>query len=438
MSGPMVTAPQATDRWNNAQQPAPVDEPVPPRLRLLYTTAERHPTHRADVRVLFGKYLAQAGIETTLVGIAAGGDDARWGGGPTVLARDGGKFTRLWTEPLQEARLFRLARQQRDGIVVRDKPILSAIGLLAARLAGIPYIYWMSFPLPELYLTMARNENGLVGMLRRAYLGLRGLAGHLILYRWVMHSADYLFVQSDVMIQDLRRLGLRHDRVMAVPMGVDVDAIPEPDASSQPDLAGREVAVYLGTLDRMRRLDVIVDAAMIVARSRPDFRLLVIGAAETPEDQGWIERYAAEKGASHLVVFTGRLPYDRGLALARTARIGLSPFPRTPLLESATPTKSVEYFGIGLPVVCNDQPDQARVVRESGGGLCVPLDAESFAAAIERLLADPAEAARMAASGREYVGRHRAYRTIAASVGARLLEVCGKVARDAAPGRRAG
>ncbi len=435
----MVSAPETADRWNNVgQRSETADRPMTTRLHLLYTTAERHPTHRADVRILFGKYLAQFGIQTTLVGLAADDTDVGWGGGPTVLGRARGRIARLLLEPWQEARLIRLARDGCDGIVVRDKPILSAIGLIAARLARVPYMYWMSFPLPELYLTMARNENGHVGPLRRAYLYARGRLGHLILYRWVMHSADFLFVQSDVMIGDLRRLGLAHDRVMAVPMGVDVDAIPEPDGSSQPSLAGCEVAVYLGTLDRMRRLDVIVDAALIVARTRPAFRLLIIGAAETPEDQGWIERYAAERGASHLVVFTGRLPYERGLALARTARIGLSPFPRTPLLESATPTKSVEYFGIGLPVICNDQPDQARVVRESGGGLCVPLDAESFAAAIEQLLADPERASRMAAAGREYVTRHRAYRTIAASVAGRLMAVCGKVEKDVAAGRRAG
>lgn len=395
------------------------------RLRLLFTTAEQHPTHRPDVRVLFGKYLPQAGIESTLVAIAEPGQPAPWGGGPVLLRGARGKIGRLLADTLLDASLVWRAGQGFDAVVVRDKPILGILGLLAARVARIPFIYWMSFPMPELYLAASSGGSGETSVSRRLYSSLRGRLGHLLLYRWMMHSADHLFVQSDAMLEHLRGLGLGHDRVTPVPMGVDMEDVPSATPLLLPELEGSEIAVYLGTLDRSRRLDVIVEAAKLVSTRRPRFRLLVVGAAEIPKDQGWIERYVRDNGAQDIVVFTGRVPYERGLALARSAKVGLSPIPRNAMFDLASPTKPVEYLGIGLPVVCNDQPDQARVVRDSGGGLCVPLEPQAFASAIEQLLENPEMAARMAATGLRYVAAHRSYRMIAGTVADRIFATCG-------------
>jgi glycosyltransferase involved in cell wall biosynthesis len=103
--------------------------------------------------------------------------------------------------------------------------------------------------------------------------------------------------------------------------------------------------------------------------------------------------------------------------------MGLSPFPRGDLFDSASPTKAIEYLALGLPVVCNDQPDQMRVAQESGGGICVDLTSEGFASGILHLLENPERARAMSAAGKNWVEENRNYRRLAAPVATALASL---------------
>src|SRR5690606_19548056 len=142
----------------------------------------------------------------------------------------------------------------------------------------------------------------------------------------------FLFVQSPVMLDELRTKGLSHSRAMPVPMGVDIEALPAPNRphGAQPAAsASPRSAVYLGTLSRLRHreLELMVDAAKIVGQRYPDFALHVIGESDTEHEKGWLRRYAEAQGAAPWVRFLGWIPYDEGLSLASACAIGLSPFP---------------------------------------------------------------------------------------------------------------
>jgi len=392
-------------------------------LRVLYATAESHPTHRPDVRVLFGEVLPRRGVRVDLVATAAPQPDGRipdWPGGAAFLRGGGSRRRTLVADVLQQLRLFRLCRDGYDMLVVRDKPVLGLIGYAAARCAGVPFCYWMSYPLPEHFLWLSRQTGSDVGRLRRAWLGLRGLLGRASLARVLVPRADWLFVQSDAMACRLRAGPLKHARVTVVPMGVDVDAVPPPAPELPAALEGCRLAVYLGTLDRARDPQLLVDVALRIGQRMPAFRMLIIGEAEERSDHGWLQRYAISVGAMPYVHFTGRLPPREALALARRAEVGVSPVPRTALTEVGSPTKAVEYLACGLPVVCNDQPDQAYVVRASGGGLVAPLDADGFARAILSLLADPVAARAHARAGQAWVRRHRGYDVLGERVAMQL------------------
>lgn len=410
---------ETRDRWYHLTMNSGADGA---RMRFLFATAETHPTHRADVRVLFGKYLPQFGIETDLV--ATGNADsppARWGGGEAYIRRARTRLGFVVADVVQQLSLFRRCLVRRyDGLIVRDKPFLGVVGLAAARTARITFVYWMSFPMPEAYLVIARSEGETP--FRRLYAGVRGRLGSMALYRLIVPNSDHLFVQSAVMLEELRAKGLRHSRATPVPMGVDVEGLSAPTVSGsehRPNGAThRYSAVYLGTLSYLRRaeLEVMVDAAIEIGATLPDFVLLVIGESDTESERGWLRRYAESRGGMKWVRFYGWLPYEEGLALARTCAVGLSPFPRGELFDSASPTKAIEYLALGLPVVCNDQPDQRHIIQESGGGFCVELSAAAFARAILQLVRDPSRAGDMGTAGQRWVYENRAYRKLAKNV----------------------
>ncbi len=122
-------------------------------------------------------------------------------------------------------------------------------------------------------------------------------------------------------------------------------------------------------------------------------------------------------------MFVGQLPREEALAYVREADVCASPFFPSPVLRSASPTKLIEYMAMGKAVVANDHPEQARVIAESGAGLCVPWEEEPFAAAIAALLEDPRGARRMGECGRRWVIDHRAYNVIADTVERRMLDI---------------
>ncbi len=395
-----------------------------PSLRILLATAEPHPCARPDVRVLFGQSLPALGVQVDLLALGETPTDCAspppWPGGVAFLRPVRTRMQRLLGDLLQQLSLFRLCTRGYDALVVRDKPVLGIVGLAAARVAGIRFCYWMSYPLPEQYLWLAGRRDGSVGVVRRVWLWLRGMAARFCLEHLLVPHADWLFVQSDAMAAALRRGPLKHDRVSAVPMGVDAAAMPPAASALPPPLQDHPTAVYLGTLDRYRCPEIMVDSAARVGRVMPDFRLMIIGEADEPSDRGWLRRHAVETGAARWVHFTGRLPFDQALALAQCAQVGLSPVPRSPLTEVGSPTKAVEYLACGLPVICNDQPDQAWVVEQSGGGRVVALNAQAFADAIIATLSDPLAAQAQAQAGRRWVQAHRDYGVLASGVEARL------------------
>jgi glycosyltransferase involved in cell wall biosynthesis len=105
------------------------------------------------------------------------------------------------------------------------------------------------------------------------------------------------------------------------------------------------------------------------------------------------------------------------------ACVGLSPLAPSKLTESTSPTKPLEYMALGLPIVCNDLPDQARIVAASQAGWCVEFSAQEFASAILQCLQNPDQAAQMGQRGRTWVQANRSYRSLAQSVAVTLRQV---------------
>lgn len=135
-------------------------------------------------------------------------------------------------------------------------------------------------------------------------------------------------------------------------------------------------------------------------------------------------RQAEQAGVAQDVLWTGWLPMHDGWRYVRAAEVGLSPFPRGFLLDSASPTKVPEYLALGVPVVCSDNPDQQAIMTQTGAGRCVPYTADDFArAVIELLELRPAERAAMAERGSQFVRQHRDYAQISRAVAERYLSV---------------
>ncbi|WP_373991133.1 glycosyltransferase [Duganella sp. BuS-21] len=397
-------------------------------VRLLYLTAEPWPTHRADLISLFGKYLPRLGIHSDLLTEQVLETAPQWPGGEALLRRVPGSRSAHYVIKLWHSlRGLACADAGRyDAIQVRDMSVTAVAALLMARLKGLPFYYWLSYPQSEGQIDRAR-QRGLKGGMRFWFPLLQGHVGKWLLYRLVLPRADHVFVQSRQMQLDLAGHGIPMEKMTPVPMGVDTE-VAGPDqivASTDVRLQGRRVITYLGVMDPVRQVDVLFHMLLIVRRQFPEVLLVLAGDTEDASHRAWLQAELQRLDLNHNVLWLGWRPSAEAWSYVRAAELGLSPFPRGYLLDSASPTKAVEYMGLGLPVVVNDNPDQEQVVRESGAGRCVPLDACAFAQAVTELLAQPDTMREMGRQGRAYVLRQRGYDSIARGVAAtyrRLLD----------------
>jgi glycosyltransferase involved in cell wall biosynthesis len=403
-------------------------------FHLLYLTEESWPTFRPDVASLFGKYLPRYGVTSDLVTareIATQNKEVvPWGGGQAILCnvpnnRAGQYLITVWHNLRV---LITMDAKKYQAIQVRDMSVTALAGLILAKLKGIQFYYWLSYPQSEGQIDRAMTR-GIKGGMRFWFPLVQGFLGKWVLYRIVLPRADHVFVQSRQMQLDIAKQGIPVSKMTPVPMGVDTEISGLENIQPIADLRleGKRVIAYLGTLDSVRKIEILFQMLSLISLQIPNIILVLIGDTEDDAHRDWLIQEADRLGVANQVLWTGWLPTGQAWSYLRAAELGLSPFPRGYLLDSCSPTKAIEYLALGLPVVVNDNPEQAQVIEESGAGICVPLQAEDFAQAVIHLLNSPTMMQLMGVKGVGYVVNKRGYDTIARMVAEVYLKLNGDV-----------
>lgn len=387
-------------------------------MKILFSIAEQNPTYRADVAVLFGKYLPRLGIETDILTIhdPALKTSPTWPGGQALtIAGSKRRVGKHLRKIACDLRMLWLAKNGYDAIQVRDKAFAALVGLLAARCYGIKFYYWMSFPMAEAWVVFARDRGRSVGVLRWLAAWLRGRLIGFILYRVVLPRADHVFVQSKRMKADVAGHGIVPAKMTPVPMGVDPGSYSTSGSSDSAQDKEMPQFVYVGSLNRPRCPDLMIDAVSLAVKEEPAVKLLLVGDAEEEADRIWLRSIIAQKGLENTVRITGWMSAADARRIASNCLAGLSPVPRGEIFDCASPTKAVEYLALGLPVIANDQPDQAEVLANTGAD-CTKFTPAGFAQAMLAVLRDPEPFRAQAAAGQVWVLQNRGYDVIAADV----------------------
>lgn len=395
-------------------------------MRLLYLTAEEWPTFRADVTVLFGKYLPKLGVHSDLVTEASrtqpsAATSTEWPAGQAILCKvPAQRAMQYILKFLHQCKVLITSDFSKyDAVQVRDMTFIALVALIMCKLKKRPFLYWLSYPQSEGQIQRAKARGMQAGM-KYWFPLIQGTFGKWLLYQWILPKADHIFVQSDNMRSALAKHRIPLDKMTPVPMGVDMASISDlPQPHHHPALTNKRVIVYLGTLDKTRQIELLFSMLARIQLEIPNVILVLAGDTEDAAHRAWLKQQAVTAKVDDAVLWTGWLAMDEAWRYVVTSEVGLSPFPRGLLLDMASPTKAVEYMALGVPVVANDNPDQAQVIAESGAGVCVPLTAEAFAQASISLMKDPASRARMSILGKVYIAEHRSYQHISAMLAQR-------------------
>jgi glycosyltransferase involved in cell wall biosynthesis len=189
------------------------------------------------------------------------------------------------------------------------------------------------------------------------------------------------------------------DRLTVVHCGVDLSTLPHKPGAREPGLI-----MAVGRLDPIKGFDVLIDALGELARQGRKIRCRIIG--EGPLGAS-MKASMARHGISDMVEMTGALPQ----AEVRKSLYAASIF-ALPSVVTATgdrdgiPVSLMEAMAAGTPVVSTRVSGIPELIDDGREGLLVPeRDPVALAAALGRLLDDPALGDRMAAAARLKVER---------------------------------
>jgi len=306
-------------------------------------------------------------------------------------------------------------------IQVRDKFFAAVIALLTARVFRTYFTYWMSYPFPEADLRRASDLERHLPKLLRLFYSLRGHLTKLVLYRFILPNSDHIFVQSKQMKKSLVERNIDPNKITSVPMGFAFTRLHMKNISPARDarLLDRFPVVYIGSLNRTRKIDFLVETFRLVNKRVPQSLLVLVGTASDSDIQ-FLNSAVELRGLQKHVVITGFLPQEEVWTYILAAKVCVSPIPPNPIFDVASPTKVIEYMALAKPVVASSQqPDQRQLIKDSGCGIAVPYEINKFADGIIAVLNDPESARLMGKRGLKYVRKHRSYEILSKDLNTR-------------------
>jgi phosphatidylinositol alpha-1,6-mannosyltransferase len=304
-------------------------------------------------------------------------------------------------------RVRRLAEEIDARLVLFD-PVLP-LGLLGPRL-GLPYgvvLHGAEIAVPA---RVAPLRPALARVLRGASL--------------VVSAGRYPAAEAE-------RAGAPRARIVEVPPGVDCNRFPQQVPSARAAARARfgvpddaTLVVSVSRLVPRKGMDVLIEAARRLAGSHPDLVVVIAGSGR---DAPRLERRAAAPGAP--VRLLGRISEEEKIALLGAADVFAM------LCRSRWGGLEEEGFGIvfleaaaaGVAQVAGDSGGAAEAVLDGETGIVVgrPGDVGDVAAALRRLIVDPALRERMGAAARARAEACFDYDVLAPRLAQALAEVEG-------------
>ncbi|MGE3176454.1 MAG: glycosyltransferase family 4 protein [Vicinamibacterales bacterium] len=261
------------------------------------------------------------------------------------------------------------------------------IGVLLAKLLGVPHLYDMHSSLPQQLSNFAFTGSRVIKAAFDAMerLMIRGSRVVIVICPALMDTVRE--IQPDarvILIENAPGSG------QGEPSAADADRIRQAHGLG-PDTP---LVLYTGTFEAYQGLDLLFAAMAQVARERPDARLLLAGGKPAQVEAARADARAA--GIASVTVFAGERPADEIPAYLRACQVLVSPRSR----GTNTPLKIYQYLRSGRPIVATRLLTHTQVLSDETAVLTEPTP-EAFARGILATLADPTQAEAVGRRARE-------------------------------------
>ncbi|MHA1358964.1 MAG: glycosyltransferase [Candidatus Helarchaeota archaeon] len=233
-------------------------------------------------------------------------------------------------------------------------------------------------------------------------------------------KADLILSISEWMRYYLISRGISKSKIFNFPDGINnkkLTSFEENEINSIAESINfreNHILIYVGTLDKIRKLDFLVFTMKHVIKEIKNVKLLIIGKG-TGEIA--LKNLIFRLNLQEYVILLGYLPYDQVNTYISISSIGLSVYPDYYFYKLVSPIKLYEYMGMGKPVVANMEiPAHRNAIEKAKCGLLAEYSPQKFATAIVKLLRNPSVINEMGENGKRWVFKNRSYEKISLTI----------------------
>lgn len=333
--------------------------------------------------------------------------------GPAVETIDGLTFHRTprlssWISPLGEireisalaAQIERVAESWRPDVIHAHSPVLDAVAALrAGRRLGVPVLYEIRAFWED---AAVGNGTGTEGSLR--YRMTRALE------TWAVRKADAVAVICEGLKGDLIARGIRQDKIIVSPNGVDFEMFgdpPKPDLAlaRELDLIGAETVGFIGSFYDYEGIDDLIAAMPALVAARPAAHLLLVGGGPM---EAQLRAQASSSPVAERIHFVGRVPHEEVERYYSLVDVLAYPRKKMRLTDLVTPLKPLEAMAQGRLVAASDVGGHRELIEDGVTGiLFAPDDPDSIAKSLANLFENRENWDKLRKNGRNFVEQDR-------------------------------
>ncbi|MEM6853709.1 MAG: glycosyltransferase family 4 protein, partial [Planctomycetota bacterium] len=219
-------------------------------------------------------------------------------------------------------------------------------------------------------------------------------------YRWLGEHGATFVALSEAMAATLLGVGVPRDKVEVIPLGIDLSRWPY-----TPRPVGSARFLFVGRLVPKKGLGRLIEAVAICSRWGMKLSLNVVGGGEPAVEAAYIDQ-ARQLGASALIDFVGRVPYEELGEAMRSATALVAPSETAPDGDAeGCPMVLMQAQAVGTPLITTRHAGNAEALPSAAQRFVVDeSDAEGLAAAMRDLIRlEPDTRGQLQAAGRSWI-----------------------------------
>lgn len=198
-----------------------------------------------------------------------------------------------------------------------------------------------------------------------------------------------LFVSSNIKYVALseseknqyEHFGVDTDDIHIIPNAINAKIdFPEIDIKQELSINGKYI-LYLGRLHKIKNLEVLIDAFLLLTKLYDDISLLIVGPDSGERNN--LQRHIDLSNLSEKVKILHPIYGNKKFLVYKEAKMFV-----LPSLSEAFPVTALESMACGTPIVITNKCDLASVIHDSKAGYSAQPDMYSLFESMKRIICD--------------------------------------------------